>query len=246
MNFDMTNKGNFDSYIIPTLVTEGVVNITWEGLPDNGYMVRVGSTYTAIAMMTVPSNATVGNYTLQFQFESDMGIIRTTEISLQITQRAEDKPSVDDDPDLSLFIVLAIILVIVILAIIAALYFLVFKKKEKKDEITLEHELDELEKEYGLATGVSMAPQPKGGATKAGPAKTPRPPVEGEEDLDEFQDVEEEPVLAEPGSEDDWMNIVAAETVALESQSAVEEDKLAETDGQPKELSDILGEMMGE
>ncbi|MGA1822785.1 MAG: kelch repeat-containing protein, partial [Thermoplasmatota archaeon] len=247
INFDITNKGNFDAYIKPSLLTEGLVNITWETLPDSGYFVRVGSSYTAIAMMTIPSNATIGNHTLVFEFRSDMGLVRTREITLQITKRQEVAPPEEDSVDPSLFIVIGIILVIVILAVIGALYFFVFKKKGKKDEITLEHELDELEKEYGISSGVAVAPLPKGGATKALPsAKTPRPPVEGEEELDEFQDVEEEPQLVAPGSEDDWMNIVAAETVALERQSAVEEDKMVQSDGQPKDISDILGEMIGE
>ena len=54
---------------------------------------------------------------------------------------------------------------------------------------------------------------------------------------------QEAPKLAEEGSEDAWMNLVAAETIAAESTSeTIEADKSVDTDKQ-KSLKYLLLEM---
>ena len=111
----------------------------------------------------------------------------------------------------------------------------------------MEKSLEDIEREYGVSGGAATAPQPTGSGYTGAPSATvtsgdvQQPPAEGAEQ----EETEETVSLAEEGSEDDWMNLVARETRDLESQSEIEEDKAVQSDGKPKSLSDILAEMEG-
>jgi len=138
--------------------------------------------------------------------------------------------------------------VIFLMIAIAAVYFLVIKKKKTGHKATEEH-LDRLEQEMmkdekPISTILGMAPQPKGLGTTTKSGKLPVK-SDGTPELDELEEFEEEEVkLAEEGSEDDWMNLVAAETVAAEMEDEIVEDKTA-GDDKNKSLQDLLAEMSG-
>ena len=89
---------------------------------------------------------------------------------------------------------------------------------------------------------LATAPQPKG----LGSSISRSIPKEGEDipEMEEWDEseVEEEIKLVEEGSEDDWMNLVAAETVAAESKPEIVEDRMVESDKE-KSLTDLLSEM---
>ncbi len=108
----------------------------------------------------------------------------------------------------------------------------------------VQEELDKLEEEIAASGGGEgfrpVAPQPQGIASKTKGVDSGSLP----DDVDDGQTPPaevERTTLAEEGSEDDWMNLVAAETIAAESQAEIVEDKTKHDDGMS--LQDILSDM---
>lgn len=253
--FTIVNTGQEGSWINPTTDLSGIAEIEeWVNLGEEGYSLQVGSSREISCLLKIKDNAPTGVYDLVFYFVSDRKINRSVEISVEIIPKViegDDDDSKDSEGQLGMIMAFVIVGIIALVMIIGALYFTVFKKK--KGRTFDDSHLDELEKE--LETPLSdrdefaVAPVPQGlGTTEkekisAAPDSDKLPPAKADEQQ-EAPEEEADPVkLAEEGSEDDWMNLVAQETKAIEDQSEVEEDKTVHTEAQS--LQDILAEMSG-
>ena len=251
LEFTIINQANTNGYFTPTVKGLLGMNISWDVLPAAGYKVDVNSEYIATAYLDIPENIDTGNYTLEIIFTNQYGINKSVSIDIQVTPMEEEGNGGGDDGFLSLttIIIIAVLALVLILIVVSILYFFVFKPSGEEDGKTgkaLEEELEDMEKEYGIQSGgIAMAPQPAQSRTKASPSTAQsqtKPEEQG--DVQAVPPEEEEPfLLAEEGSEDDWMNLVARETKTLESQSEIEEDKAAKSDGSTKTLAEILAEM---
>ncbi|MEA3557702.1 MAG: hypothetical protein U9R75_00440, partial [Candidatus Thermoplasmatota archaeon] len=152
----------------------------------------------------------------------------------------------DGSGDMGIYLGFGIVGLIALMMVIGALYFLVFKKKKGKYHVSDEH-LERFEKELEGSLSdkdeFAVAPAPKGLKAKtqenisAAPETGSLPPAQAEVPEEEAAPV----TLAEEGSEDDWMNLVASETKAIEERSDVEEDKAVHSE--VKSLQDLLSDM---
>jgi hypothetical protein len=254
--FTLKNTGLKDLSIIPSVKMDGTENVTdlmsygWIGLnKTNKYGVVVNSVSDInFEIKQVRESAPIGNYTMNFTFVNQYGIREWVLLELEIVAK---QVKIDGDPDpvdLGPFIVAGIIAVLLVMIIIGGLYFFLVKKKTKNIHRDIESELDEMEGDIGIGgAGLNMAPQPKGlktgplsASSRSGSKQASK--KEAAEDGMEW----EAPKLAEEGSEDDWMNLVATETISEAAKSeTVEEDMSVETDKQ-KSLKDLLFEMSDE
>ncbi|MGA1820574.1 MAG: kelch repeat-containing protein [Thermoplasmatota archaeon] len=253
ISFQITNHAKSDAWILPNSDLKGVGTINWQELDpqQNKYKVIPDQTKDVTGLLNIMSSSPVYTYELEFYFVNQWGINKTVTISVEVlpAQAGDDD---DDGPDTNVGVIVGfgIVGVIVLMMIIAAVYFLVIKKKKTGHKASEAH-LDRLEQEMmsdekPLSTTLAMAPQPKGLGTTTS-TRSGKLPVKGEgtpdlEELDEFE--EEEVRLAEDGSEDEWMNIVAAETVAAEMEDEIVEDTMVKED-KNKSLQDLLAEMSG-
>ncbi|MGA1793474.1 MAG: hypothetical protein ACMUHM_05950, partial [Thermoplasmatota archaeon] len=252
LTFQITNTAKEDAWIRPTSDLKGVANINWQELDtqQNKYRVIPDQTKDVTGLLNIMTSAPVDTYEFEFYFVNQWGVNHSVKINVNVLIK-EDVVVDDDEPPLNTGVIVGfgIVGMIVLMIIIAALYFLVIKKKKTGHKASEAH-LDRLEQEMmtdekPISTILGMAPQPKGlGTTTTKSGKLPTK-GDGTPDLDELEEFEEEEVkLAEEGSEDEWMNIVAAETVAAEMEDEIVEDTMVKED-KNKSLQDLLAEMSG-
>ncbi|MGA1866056.1 MAG: kelch repeat-containing protein [Thermoplasmatota archaeon] len=249
ITFQITNNAKLDAWILPTSDLAGVATIYWQALDteEQKYRVMSGESKEVTGLLNILSDAPVETYEFDFYFVNQWGINHTVTISVDVL--IKESPDDDDDDgglDIGVLIGFVIIGIIFLMLIISALYFLVLKKRKKGHKASEEHlariEEEMIAGEKPLGSGLAMAPQPKGlGKTRGG-----KLPKEGEDipEMEEWSEEEtvEEIKLVEEGSEDDWMNLVAAETFAEETESKIVEDKTVRSD-KNKSLKDLLSEM---
>ena len=251
LKFRIINQASTNGFFTPDVDGLDGMNITWDVLPPTGYKVEVNSEYEATAYLNVPEDMELGNYTVEIEFTNQWGVNRSVNLDIQITPKEADDNGEDGEDGISVtaIIIIVVVTVVLILVVGSILYFFVYKSSEDEEVKTkgMEESLEDIEREYGVSSGAATAPQPTGSGHTGAPSApvtsgdVQQPPTEGSE-----QEEAEGPIsLAEEGSEDDWMNLVARETKDLESQSEIEEDKAIQSDGKPKSLSDILAEMEG-
>ena len=212
--------------------------------------ISVGGALELTATISVGPEATPGTYTLTFLFNTTMGVERSKEITLNITPTDVGPIDPDEvDNTITTIIAIAILLVLAIVGIVAVYFFVLRKKPEDKTKYGY-GSIEDLESELDIES--KTAPQPKGlrrsldDEEKAGSviegAVEPEEGLEGDEDLEEFT-----PQLVEEGAEDDWMNLVAKETIAVETGESQhipsEELEHKESTDAGKSLSDLLSEM---
>ncbi|MFO8050333.1 MAG: kelch repeat-containing protein [Thermoplasmatota archaeon] len=251
-DFTLTNKGQQGAAITPSADLKGVARVTeWYGndIDTGDYILKLGSSLDVYATVKILDNAPVGTYHLEFFFLSEYGVNRSVNVTVDIIERVDQDDDVggDEDGQMAIYIAFAIVGLIALMMIIGALYFMVFKKKKKGPE-ALDRHLEELDKELEEPLTekdeFSVAPAPTGLRSKVTGESGTGPESEGEVPKEEGEVPKEEsqPVtLADEGAEDDWMNLVANETKAIEGQSDIEEDKAKHSEG--KSLQDILAEM---
>ena len=247
ITFEVTNSGQEIIWLQPDSDLAGVATVTWALLGVDGYQVNIGETRDIVGQIYIKETAPVGSHELSFYFLSQRAINRTVTISVDVLTK-EVGPADDDEEtfDVGLLLVFGIIGVAVIMVIIAALYFLVIKKRSKKRTAT-EAQLDRLESELveGGRSGrdkYGLAPAPKGLRKSHD-----RPGISSPEGQDNLPPAQAEPQLeqkklVEEGSEDDWMNLVAAETMAAEVEEEIIESQIDQSDHE-KSLQDLLAEM---
>lgn len=251
-DFTLTNKGQQGAAITPSADLKGVARVTeWYGtnIDTGDYILKLGSSLDVYATVKILDNAPVGTYHLEFFFLSEYGVNRSVNVTVDIIERydLDDDVGGEEDGQMAIYIAFAIVGLIALMMIIGALYFMVFKKKKKGPE-ALDRHLEELDKELEEPLTekdeFSVAPAPTGLRSKVTGESGTGPESEGEVPKEEGEVPKEEsqPVtLADEGAEDDWMNLVANETKAIEGQSDIEEDKAKHSEG--KSLQDILAEM---
>ncbi|MGA1872736.1 MAG: kelch repeat-containing protein [Thermoplasmatota archaeon] len=248
--FTITNTAREDAWILPTSALEGVANINWQDLDSrqNKYKIMPDQTKEVTGLLNILTSAPVNSYTFEFYFVNQWGINHTVSIQLDILPK-EEVITDDDEGDLNIgvWIGFGIVGIVFLMMVIGALYFLVLKKKKSGPKASEEHlarlEEEMIKEEKSPYSSLATAPQPKGlGKTTGGTI-----PKEGEgvPELDEDgEPIVREVKLVEDGSEDDWMNLVAAETFAAEEEKEIVEDSTVESDKE-KSLKDLLAEMSG-
>ncbi|MCK5773108.1 MAG: hypothetical protein KAH57_04915 [Thermoplasmata archaeon] len=254
VKFEIVNKGQNEAVIqeVSTKLVPGVV-VTWypDILEEDSAWkkISVGGALELTATIRVGPDATPGTYILTFFFNTTMGVERSKEITLNITPIDEGRPPVEEEDNMVTKILAIVILVVLVIVGVVAVYFFVLRKKPEDKSKYGYGSIEDLESELGIES--TTAPQPKGlrksldDEDKAGSviegAVEPGEGLEGE-DLEEFT-----PQLVEEGSEDDWMNLVAKETIAVESGDMQhvpsEELEHQESSDAGKSLSDLLAEM---
>ncbi|MBN1540433.1 MAG: hypothetical protein JW939_09840 [Candidatus Thermoplasmatota archaeon] len=250
ITFQITNNAKVDAWILPGSDLAGVATIYWQDLDtqEQKYRVIPGESKEVIGLLNILADAPVDTYEFDFYFVNQWGINHTVTISVDVLiKETTDDDDEDGDLDIGILIGFAIIGIIFLMIAIAALYFLVIKKRKKGHKASEEHlariEEEMIAGEKPLGASLAMAPQPKGlGKTTGGKLRK-----EGEDipELEEWSETEEEIKLVEEGSEDDWMNLVAAETYAEGAQTEIVEDRSVQSD-KNKSLQDILSELGGD
>jgi hypothetical protein len=243
ITFRLTNKGSNTAIINFAYDIKGIGTLEWD---VNSVELVPNQEKDVTARLSIDPSTPSGNYTLRFFFNSTAGIKRISDVEIRVIDKQVEEEKEDPEDNTGMYIIMAAIAVVLILVIIAVIYFMVIKKGDDKKMVSDTSELDELEDEIGTmeaGTGLGLAPQPKAITKKTVTGGSLSPEAPGEEDVPELEEApeEEEIKLAEEGSDDDWMNLVAKETVDLESQPEVEEDKTHHDSG--KSMADLLSEM---
>jgi hypothetical protein len=251
LTFTITNAAKEDVWIDPHGEMGGIATIDWQNLDtqENKYKLVPDETKEVTGLLFILPTTPIGTYELVFDFVNQYGVNQTVSIDITVIEWTGD----DDDTsnggiDPGLMLAFLIVGIVVLMIAIAAVYFLVLKKKKtgpKASEEQLARIEKELMEEGSGDRSLATAPQPKGlGKTVGGPLPKEGDDIPEMEDWDEA-DVQEEIKLVEDGAEDDWMNLVASETVAAESESDIVEDKTVDSD-HTKSLADLLAEMSGD
>ena len=240
LEFNIENTGQNLAAITITQDIEGLGSISWLG--GNTIEVGVGETKAKTATLDIPAGTPVGNYTLTFYFNSTFDVQREVSIALEIITPIEEGEEEEEEEDnLGLYIIMAAILVILLLMVVAIVYFMVIKKKDEGKQVMEDTgDFSDIDEELAAVEGdrpASVAPQPQGITPDTSDIESGSISEEGQEPPEES----ERQTLADEGSEDDWMNLVAKETLEAESQGEIEEDKARHEEG--KSLQDILSDM---
>ncbi|MBN1390950.1 MAG: hypothetical protein JXA22_09955 [Candidatus Thermoplasmatota archaeon] len=247
ITFQITNNAKEDAWIVPSSDLKGVGTILWQDLDtqQEKYRVMPGQSKEVTGLLNILISAPVDTYEFDFFFVNQWGINHSVSISVDILIILD--PTDDDDDnsiDIGVMVGFGIVGLIFLMMVIAAVYFLVLKKKKghkASDEHLARIEEEMIAGEKPLSSLVT-APQPKGlGKTVSGKLSG----GDGASDVPGVQQTSEEIKLVDEGSEDDWMNLVAAETVAAETETAIVEDKMVRSD-KDKSLQDLLSELGNE
>jgi len=258
MTFTVDNEGQQDAIVSIDYALRDGITVSWNLQPnyEDRYRIIVGGKLEIIGTLTIDDSVPASNnYTLYFYFNTTMGVKRTIPITLEVKE-SQEIGGEDEEKDNTATIAIIVVAVIVVLMLILGLvYFLVIKKKdkEKKPAYGSFTNFEEMEKEMGLDN--KSAPVPVGlrkplPQKKTGEGVTSgevKPEAEKPELALPGEGEQGPPTLAEEGSEDEWMNLVAKETLESETvEDTIEVDDhlvTGSTADTGKTLEDILAEM---